>query len=179
MSATVINAGLNQTATLLTNGQVFIASGFNDLVSASPQIYNPASSAPVAISFNNLSQTYDGGSKPVAVSTSPAGLPVSVTYNGSSVPPVNAGSYVVVATVNSGGYVGSATNSLFVGVSPITLNGITRVNGGFQLFFTNSPGVNFTVLSATCLTTSTNGWTTRGTATEVAPGVYQFTASIA
>jgi hypothetical protein len=64
---------------------------------------------------------------------------------------------------------------MFIGVAPINLNGLTRVNGGFRFTFTNSPGVSFTVLGATDVSTPANGWSNMGTATEVSPGVYQFT----
>ena len=64
------------------------------------------------VSLSALTQNYDGNPKPVNVSTSPAGLPVSVTYNSSSSVPTDVGSYSIIATVNDPNYVGSATGNL-------------------------------------------------------------------
>ncbi len=46
-------------------------------------------------------------------------------------------------------------------------------NGAFQFGFTNTAGLNFTVLGSPDL--SSTNWSTMGTATEVSPGQYQFT----
>jgi hypothetical protein len=49
-----------------------------------------------------MSQVFDGLSKPVSVTTSPAGLSgVVITYNNSSTAPTAAGSYAVVASLNN------------------------------------------------------------------------------
>src|SRR6184192_4144809 len=53
----------------------------------------------VKIILNELVQTYDGTPKPVTVTTIPAGLPVRVTYDGSTDAPADAGSYTVIATI--------------------------------------------------------------------------------
>jgi len=54
----------------------------------------------VALTISHLSATYDGTPKPVSVSTDPAGVAVSVTYNGSATVPVRGGSYTVNAVVD-------------------------------------------------------------------------------
>ena len=64
--------------------------------------------ASATVSISNLTQTYDGTPKIPTVTTTPAGLNVTVTYNGSSTPPVNAGSYQVVAAVNDSNYLPSS-----------------------------------------------------------------------
>lgn len=66
------------------------------------------------VSLGNLRQTYDGGSKSVAVTTTPGGLGLTVTYNGSTVAPVNVGSYPVTVVVNDANYSGSITGTLIV-----------------------------------------------------------------
>ena len=48
------------------------------------------------------------------INTDPAGLGVVVTYNGSSIPPTDAGVYAVVATVDDPDYVGSATGTMSI-----------------------------------------------------------------
>lgn len=67
-----------------------------------------------AVGLDNLDQVYDGTPKPVQVNTTPQGLAVSITYNGQTNPPAQAGAYVVVATVVDENYTGSATATLIV-----------------------------------------------------------------
>lgn len=68
--------------------------------------------APVNITLSNLKQTYDGSAKVAGVSTDPPGVSTSVTYNGSSQLPVNAGIYQVQVSVSNPNYSGSKTGSL-------------------------------------------------------------------
>jgi hypothetical protein len=140
------------------------------LLNTTSQLPNAAT-----ITLLNLAQTYDGTPRTVAATTVPAGLAVSLTYNGSASAPVNAGSYAVVASVTDPDYQGGVTNLLVVGVAPITLRPGPRHHGAFQFTFTNSPGVSFTVFTATSPATPAANWATLGAATEITPGVYQFT----
>ena len=66
------------------------------------------------ISLGNLNQVYDGTAKRVSVTTVPATLDVTVTYNGSAAAPSAVGSYAVVATVTATGYQGTATGTLVI-----------------------------------------------------------------
>ena len=66
------------------------------------------------IQLTGLDQIYDGLNKPVQVSTSPANLPVSVTYNGLPDPPVDPGMYDVVASVQDPSYAGTAIGLLTI-----------------------------------------------------------------
>jgi hypothetical protein len=79
--------------------------------------------------FSNLTQTYNGAPESVVVTTSPANLPVAVTYNGSASAPVNAGAYTVVA--QSAG-MGSATNTFIITPAPatVTLSGLAAIYNG-------------------------------------------------
>jgi hypothetical protein len=76
---------------------------------------------PVAITLGNLAHVYNGAPKPATAVTSPAGLPATFTYNGSPVPPVNAGTYVVVATVNIPTHAGTATGTLTIAKATATV----------------------------------------------------------
>jgi len=67
-----------------------------------------------AIGLDNLSQTYDGTARIVTASTTPTGLSVSITYNGSITPPTNAGIYAITGVVNDIAYQGVATGTLVV-----------------------------------------------------------------
>lgn len=69
---------------------------------------------PAVITLGALSATYDGAPKPVTVSTSPAGVAVSVSYNGSTQAPTAAGTYAVSAVVSDPAYEGSAAGTLVI-----------------------------------------------------------------
>jgi hypothetical protein len=73
------------------------------------------------VTITNTSQTYDGLAKAVTVTTIPVGLATSITYNGSSTVPTNAGSYPVVASVTDPNYSGFSTNTLVIGKATATL----------------------------------------------------------
>ena len=62
--------------------------------------------ATATITLGNLTQDYDGTPKSVTATTNPAGIAVSITYNGSTTPPTNPGSYPVVASLNDPNYTG-------------------------------------------------------------------------
>jgi pectin methylesterase-like acyl-CoA thioesterase len=75
-----------------------------------------------SVTLGHLYQVYDGSPKPVSVSVTPSGTDVTVTYNGSPDPPVNVGSYSVVATINDPNFRGgtSATLTIYpVGAVPL------------------------------------------------------------
>jgi|GEM_PF-3510272 len=63
--------------------------------------------------LNNMVKTYSGAAQSATAVTIPAGLAVSITYNGSSALPVNAGNYATAASINSADYSGSK-DSVFV-----------------------------------------------------------------
>lgn len=85
-----------------------------------------------AVSLSNLSQTYDGSAKTPTVTTTPAGLGVIITYNGSTTAPANAGNYTVVATVSDANYQGSASSLLVIdkGTAGITLGNLSATYDG-------------------------------------------------
>ncbi len=77
--------------------------------------------ATATISFGEVNFTYDGTPKPVTVSTTPAGLAVSVTYATAPDAPTAAGSYAVVATISAANYTGSATTTLVIAQATQTI----------------------------------------------------------
>lgn len=87
----------------------------------------PADTA-CALTFANLTQAYDGQPKQPGVLTSPPGVPVKITYNGSATAPAAVGSYTVVATASAPGYSGSATNVFVItkGVASVTLSNLSQ-----------------------------------------------------
>lgn len=119
-------AGLNLTGTKHTN-----AGTFNDTWTFTDVTGNYANTtgavtvridqATATLAFVLLAQMYDGTAKSVTVTTVPAGMATTVTYNGNATAPVNAGSYAVSAAVNDANYVGTATGTLVVAKAPATI----------------------------------------------------------
>lgn len=77
--------------------------------------------ATATVTLSGLSATYDGQPHAVAVQTTPANLGVTVTYHGSTTPPVQAGSYDVVASVVDDNYEGSGEATLVIARAATTL----------------------------------------------------------
>ena len=84
------------------------------------------------VNLLNLEQTYIGTQKSVAVTTNPAGLNVAVTYDGSTTPPTNSGSYAVAATINDANYNGQATGTLTINkaTATVTLSNLSQTYNG-------------------------------------------------
>lgn len=78
--------------------------------------------ATAQINISNLQQIYDGTPKPVDVTTTPDGLTVDLTYDGSESPPPDAGTYAIVATINDSVYSGSNTALLEISPAAVTIN---------------------------------------------------------
>ena len=125
------------------------------------------------VTLGNLSQTYDGIAKSVTYTTSPSNLTVILTYNGSSLAPTNAGSYIVIGTISDPVYYGSATNTLVinkatatatlaVGNSPQTYTGAGQ-SATVSITSSNTPG-------------SVANTLTGGAATQVSSSSYAVTA---
>ena len=74
-----------------------------------------------SITLGSLNQTYNGSAKPATATTTPSGLAVTFTYNGSTTAPASAGSYTVVGTINDPNYQGSATGTLVINPAPLTI----------------------------------------------------------
>jgi hypothetical protein len=157
----VIGSGSAQTAAI-TSGAATISIPANEAVGtysvtvnyAGDANYKPAAQinagfavtkATATVKLNNLAQTYTGSPLSVTATTVPAGLTVNLTYNGSSAPPVAAGSYSVVATVADPNYQGSATGTLVIGQATPAITWVTP-----------APIVYGTALSAAQLNASAN-----------------------
>ena len=124
------------------------------------------------VTLGDLSQRYDGLPKPVTVTTEPAGLDVSVTYNGSTQPPVYPGVYDVVATVTEPGYVGAATAQLEIGITALVRHGFSmsgEIDGSLQVLLPESTTLNGgAMISGDLLVPGRPGVTINGQPTYVA-----------
>ena len=70
--------------------------------------------AVATIMLGDLSQNYDGNAKNASASTTPGGLPVILTYSGTSTPPAAVGDHLVEATIDHANYTGTAAATLTI-----------------------------------------------------------------
>ncbi|MDA1340725.1 MAG: S8 family serine peptidase [Verrucomicrobia bacterium] len=88
---------------------------------ASPYSFTVPKTA-ASITLAGLNQTYNGSAQSVSITTSPPGLSYTVTYDGTSSAPTNAGTYNVVATITDPNYEGSSTSTLIVAKAPTSVS---------------------------------------------------------
>jgi len=126
------------------------------------------------VTFTNLSQVYDGTTKSPATQTSPTGLTVSLTFDGSPTLPVDADSYVVVATVNDLMYQNAATDIFVIVKAPatITLEDLTQTYDGSGKYATATTApaglsVDFTYDDSTNLPIHAGSYATTGTVNDL------------
>jgi hypothetical protein len=120
---------------------------------------------------------YTGSAKPATATTTPTGLTVTFTYNGSATVPTSAGSYTVIGTINDANYQGSATGTLDINKATLTVTADSKskmcgqpnppLTASYNGFVT---GENTNVL-ASLVTLNTTATTDCGT------GTYPITAS--
>ena len=129
--------------------------------------------------LGSLNQTYDGSLRSATATTTPSGLKVDLTYDGSSTAPTSAGTYAVVGTINEANYEGSIMGTLTVNsatpilswlpnpsaslvygtpLSGTQLNATSSVSGTFAYNPTNGAILNVGthVLQATFTASNTN-----------------------
>lgn len=117
-----------------TYAVVVASSDPNYVGSASATLVIQKATAQITITPSSLTQVYNAGPRSVNVTVTPSGTPFTVTYNGGSTVPVNAGSYAVVVTVNTTNYQGTASATLVVQKAPATATtGIYVINKGQAL----------------------------------------------
>jgi len=163
------------TITLTGAGSVTVAAsqaGGTDYTGATTVDQTFAVSKAVAtVSLGNLSQAYTNAAKAASATTTPSGLTVNLTYNGSGTAPSAVGSYAVVGTISDANYQGSANGILAIGqgAGSVTLSGLSATYDG-------------TAKSATATTTPLGisvAFTYGGSSTApTAPGNYAVVATI-
>jgi rhamnogalacturonan endolyase len=118
--------------------------------------------APVSIGTAGKSlvhRSYDGTPKTPDITTEPAGLTATFTYNGSPTPPTLPGTYVVVATIDDPNYQGSAQGTLVITITALVrhapaLNG--DIDGSMQVLSPENVTLNgSTVISGDVLVPGT------------------------
>ncbi|QSV44630.1 MBG domain-containing protein [Geobacter benzoatilyticus] len=138
-AGTVLNAGQQTLNVTFTPADTTL---YNSSTASVLLTVNKATSS---VTLGGLSQIYSGTAKSATATTSPAGLAVGFTYNGSNAAPAAAGSYTVVATVNDANYTGSATGTMTIGKATPTI-----------VWATPAPVAVGTALSSTQLNAAAN-----------------------
>ncbi len=105
--------------TLVINGAGTIVvrafqAGNENYNEATTQISIVVTPIAATLSFSNLVQVYNGTPRTPTVTTNPAGLPVSFSFNAVPGAPSNAGTYKVVATISHPNYVGKDSADLTI-----------------------------------------------------------------
>lgn len=108
VSATALDPGTTRAADIIVSG--------NDpeSPSATLRVDLAVNKETASVALQNLVHLYDGQSKQASVTTSPTGLIVNISYDGSFTPPSEVGNYTVVAVINSGIYEGAATGTFSI-----------------------------------------------------------------
>jgi len=115
------DSGARTTYSYFTNNTEGFTTGTNPTTAqTSPYSFTVAKGL-ATLTWGGLNQTYNGSARSVTVTTVPTGLPTTLTYNGGSSAPTNAGSYPVVAVINDSNYEGSATNTLSIAKAASTI----------------------------------------------------------
>ena len=134
--------------------------------------------APATVMLDKLNQVYTGNAISVTATTSPTGLTVNLTYNGSVNTPTNPGSYTVVGTISDPNYYGATSSTLVVGMPPQSFTaGISSSNSNSRqliIQLNGTPNYPYILQSATNLTPPIN-WQSVFTNPADANGNWQFT----
>jgi hypothetical protein len=107
------NASYTVASAALTDAGTYMATA-NGVVGSASQSATLTVKAVATVALANLNQTYTGSALNATATTTPSGLTVNLTYNGSADAPTNVGSYAVIGTVVDPNYAGSATNTLVI-----------------------------------------------------------------
>lgn len=116
------------------------------------------------VTLTGLTHVYSGGGKSATVTTDPAGLSYTVTYDGSTTLPTNAGSYAVIATVVDPGESGSASGTLVISKASQTITFATPTaktfgDAPFELTATSSSGLPISYTSSVTTVATVSGST--------------------
>lgn len=84
--------------------------------------------ANITFESSSLEQHYNRAARRVTAITDPAGLSKTITYDGLTAAPTNAGSYTVVAVINDPNYIGSETNTLVINPAALNVTGLLAYN---------------------------------------------------
>jgi pectin methylesterase-like acyl-CoA thioesterase len=121
-TATTDPAGLNVNVTYNGSPTPPTALGsYNVVATIDDPVYQGSATGTLVISpvfasvtLGHLFQTYDGSPRQVSLNVNPPGTPVTITYNGSTMPPIDPGTYSVIATVTDPNFRGGTSATLTI-----------------------------------------------------------------
>ena len=87
--------------------------------------------------------------------TTPPGLAIYLTYNGSPAVPISVNTYSVVGVISDMNYFGGVTNALVVALPPQNF-GIQSLGQGIELQMSGTPSFTYTLEAATNLAPPVN-----------------------
>ncbi len=166
--AAIIRQGKNYLLTIVGAGTTTVTAtqGGNRNYSDAPPVSQTfvVNKAAATVALGSLSATYDGSAKAATATTTPAGLGVIFSYNGSVTPPIAAGSYTVIGTINNANYQGSASGTLTIAKSSqaITFGALSAKSYGSAPFNPNataSSGLGISYTSSNPAVAAINGTT--------------------
>jgi hypothetical protein len=202
-TGSLLTAREGATATLLANGNVLLAGGANVGILASAELYDPLTGQWTGAGtmrnprVDHRAVLLANGSVLVTGGFGPEDLPVNVELydpstgswtptlplitgrEGHSAFRLASGKVVLVGGFNFDDQDASGTSELYDPASAVArafvlIHAGKRPSGGFQFEFNNTPGLGFTVISATDPADPLASWTPVGKAAEVLPGDYEF-----
>ena len=113
------------------------------------------------VTLSNLTHDYDGTAKAASATTTPTGIAVDLTYNGSVSAPIILGSYTVTGTINESPFYGSDTNTLTIMIDPqvesdaLEISVLTTTTSSVTLQFNGIPGGSYNIMTRPSLNTGT------------------------
>ena len=145
------NARVSRMRDFVAGNQTYVATNFTDSLTNYPDTLIISPMAQLTVS--NLVQRYTGTPKAASVSVVPAGLAVNLTYNGSTTPPTDPGTYRVMASVSDATYSGRAAATLVIQTALVQQTLVGRTNLQF-----NVPGQDFWIVQASTNIANPNAW---------------------
>ncbi len=122
--------------------------------------------APATVTLSSLTPTFTGSPLPVAVTTNPAALAVTVTYSGNTTAaPTNAGSYPVTVVITDANHIGTTSGTLVIAQAPatVTLSNLTPTYTGTPLPVTVTTNPSALAVTVTYSGNTTTAPTSAGT----------------
>ena len=97
--------------------------------------------AAATVTLGSLSSTYNGSAQAASALTTPSGLTVDLSYDGSVAIPVNAGSYAVAGSINDINYAGTSSGTLVISKADLTVTADDKT----REYNTPNPGLTYSI----------------------------------
>ncbi len=134
-TATFTGGAATLTTTALpagTDSLTAVYAGDTNFTGSNAALSFTESKAAATVTLGGLTATYSGTAHAVTATTTPTGLSIGFTYNGSATAPTAAGSYPIIATISDPNYTGTTTGTLVISkaAATVTLGGLSATFDG-------------------------------------------------